>query len=505
MIKTYSRHTEIPHKNLMYKDLILQKRLNFEYQPIPRDSEYKFTYSLLPEVPEVYQLIKDPIDPETNDFSCLVNLREEEYKTFEKLASQKSSKWVLIEKSWFSQWKNYLHGGRSPGVIQTSNLVDEFGRVKTGSNSLYIKLTSEQYLFLKDIYSSEPLVEINAGGRANKEKFRNLSFSDTKKDYFPTEDPDENELVTLMDENFCKTTEPKNSETDTITELSLKFYKKKFGFENPAFYCYLNSVLQCFFSIPDTVNHFLSLIQSPDPKSQPWSFQLYSFIYSALKSESKTIRPVALWKEVTKYFSPAQQHDFFEFWRFLVNKLEKENGKNNVFTEIFKGKLKSTLLCRVCQSRSINYEDFYDLSLEFTGSLKKSLQKFCSAEKIKCFCEKCKKKTKHLKTFAVDSGPKVLTIQIKRFQNRDQLAKINDFLLFSKSIKVKTEFGKEKYNLIAMAEHKGSINYGHYNAYCKRYTKWFKFNDAKFYKVPFARVQNKRMYCAVFERHVDHF
>lgn len=489
----------------MYKELILQRKPNSDPQPIHRHSEYKFTYSQLPQVPELYQYIKDPIDPDTNDFSSLDKLREQEYQNFEKLANSKSTKWALIEKSWFSQWKNYLNGGKSPGIIKTSELIDEFGRAKTGNSKLYIKLTPEQYIFLKEIYNSEPLVEIKSWGLQHKQNQRNLSFSDTKKDFFPTDDADGNELVTLMDEKFCKTTEPKNSETDTIPELSLKFYKKRFGFENPAFYCYLNSVLQCFFSIPDTINHFLSLVQSPDPKSQPWTYQIFSLIYAALKSENKIIRPLSLWKEVTKYFSPAQQHDFFDFWRFLVDKLEKENGKNNLFSEIFKGRLRSTLFCRVCEKQIVKFEDFYDLSLEFSCSLKKSMQKFCSPEKIKCFCDKCKRKTKHLKTYDFDSGPKVLVVQVKRFRIMDQVRKIDDFLLFKKSLRVKTENGVEKYNLIAMAEHIGSINYGHYNAYCKRYAQWYKFNDSKFYKVPFGRVQNKKMYCAIFERQSDNF
>lgn len=133
------------------------------------------------------------------------------------------------------------------------------------------------------------------------------------------------------------------------------------------------------------------------------------------------------------------------------------------------------------------------------------MQKFCSPEKIKCFCDKCKRKTKHLKTYDFDSGPKVLVVQVKRFRIMDQVRKIDDFLLFKKSLRVKTENGVEKYNLIAMAEHIGSINYGHYNAYCKRYAQWYKFNDSKFYKVPFGRVQNKKMYCAIFERQSDNF
>ena len=489
----------------MYKEIILQRKPNSDPQPIQRHSEYKYIHSQLPELPELDQFIKFPIDPDASDFSSLGKVREQEYKTFEKLSNSKTAKWALVEKSWFSQWKNYLNGGKSPGIIKTSELVDEYGRVKTPNSKHCIKLTPEQYIFLKDIYNSHPPVEIKAGGLANKENSRNLSFSDNKKDFFPSNSPEAHVLVTLMDEKFCKTSEPKNSETDTIPELSLKFYKKRFGFENPAFYCYLNSVLQCFFSIPDTLNHFLSLAQSPDPKSQPWSYQIFSLVQAALQSENKIIRPVSLWKAAAQYFSPAQQHDFFDFWRFLVDKLEKENGKSNLFSEIFRGRLKSTLSCRACEKQIIRYEDFYDLSLEFTASLKKSMQKFCSTERIKCFCDQCGRKTKHFKTYSFDSGPKVLVFQVKRFRVADQVTKINDFLLFKKSIRIKTEIGMERYNLIAMAEHIGSISYGHYNAYCKRYAQWFKFNDSKFCKVPFGRVQNKKLYCAIYERQSDSF
>ena len=482
----------------MYKPFLLNSSGQNEGVPVRKTGKLG-QGAFLPELPLFAETIKDPIDPNFNDLFLISKELETELLKFESLRSLNGENPVLVHKSWFLEWKNYVHGGKFPGVIRTSGILDSFSRPKPKS---YIKISTDQYLFLKSIYTSEERVEYSSLSKVKRPKSRNLSISVELKDL---ENEESDELVTLMDENFCKTLNQKNSETETLPELCLKFGKQRIGFENPAFFCYLNSTLQCLLSIPEIINFFLSLTSPPDPKLHCFTYHVYSIVYAVLNEKSKTIRPVALWKEVGKHFSPALQHDFFDFWRFLIGNIEKENSKEGIINELFKGRMHSKLVCRACHKESITIEDFYDISLEFAESLKKGVSKFLQAEKIRCFCGSCKSKTKHFKSLTIDQAPKVLVVQVKRFKAGTRPLKIGEPCKFHKQLKLKTLHTEEKFSLISIAEHKGSMNYGHYNAYCKRYTKWFKFNDSKVFKIPLARVLKKPLYCAIYERRLDVF
>lgn len=479
----------------MYKPFIFQTTEAKESVPIRKPTNFDF-YSILPQLAPSSELIKNPIDPEFNDLVLLNYQREAELSKFESLHSPHDKNSILVQKSWFHDWKNYIHGGKFPGIIRTSGILDEIGRLKTKS---YIKLSNKQYYFLKDIYNSENIVETPSLSNIKRTKSRNHSVINERIDSLINSDNEgSEELITLMDENFCKCLEQKNSETETLPEQCLKFMKKQIGLENPAFFCYLNCALQCFLSIPEIINFFFSL--KNDPKSQRFTHQVYSIVYAMLSNDQKVIRPVSMWKEIGKNFPPGLQHDFFDFWRFLVASIEKENKEIGIVPELFKGKLKSKLECRVCHNQTVNHEDFYELSLEFSDTLKKCVHKFSQPEKIKCFCEHCKTKTKHLKTLIISQAPRVCVMQVKRFRSGAQPTKIDGFCKFHKQMKISTMDSEVNYNLISIAEHKGSMNYGHYNAYCKRNTKWFKFNDSKVYKIPLARVLKKKLYCAIYEK-----
>ena len=100
------------------------------------------------------------------------------------------------------------------------------------------------------------------------------------------------------------------------------------------------------------------------------------------------------------------------------------------------------------------------------------------------FCEKCKKKQKAFKKIEVYNAPKILIIQIKRFS---QINKINtkvDFPLkdldISKYILSQAKNKNIKYDLFAVANHYGSLHFGHYTAFCLNSinNKWYEFNDS---------------------------
>ena len=100
------------------------------------------------------------------------------------------------------------------------------------------------------------------------------------------------------------------------------------------------------------------------------------------------------------------------------------------------------------------------------------------------FCEKCKKKQKALKKIEIYNAPKILIIQIKRFSQRNKINTKVDFPLknldISKYILSQPKNRQIKYDLFAVANHYGSLDYGHYTSFCLNSidNKWYEFNDS---------------------------
>ena len=100
------------------------------------------------------------------------------------------------------------------------------------------------------------------------------------------------------------------------------------------------------------------------------------------------------------------------------------------------------------------------------------------------FCENCKKKQKAIKKIEIYNAPKILIIQIKRFNHSNKInTKVNFPLTdldISNYILSKDKNNYIKYDLFAVANHYGSLYYGHYTAFCKNSlkNKWYEYNDS---------------------------
>ena len=101
-------------------------------------------------------------------------------------------------------------------------------------------------------------------------------------------------------------------------------------------------------------------------------------------------------------------------------------------------------------------------------------------------CVNCKKEVNVLKKVMLYNLPKILIVAIKRFKQSDsfgeKIAKLVDFPIkdFNLSTYLDKKLEEEnKYNLISVIYHEGSIHSGHYYAKCysKLHKKWFLFDD----------------------------
>lgn len=100
---------------------------------------------------------------------------------------------------------------------------------------------------------------------------------------------------------------------------------------------------------------------------------------------------------------------------------------------------------------------------------------------------KCQKRVNCAKRMVLATLPRVLLIQLKRFTERsDYMQKINTFVDFPLNnldlSKFTTDQQNALYDLIAVINHSGNVNYGHYTAYARQLNsasnQWFCFNDA---------------------------
>ena len=100
------------------------------------------------------------------------------------------------------------------------------------------------------------------------------------------------------------------------------------------------------------------------------------------------------------------------------------------------------------------------------------------------YCENCKKKQRAKKKLEIYNTPKILIIQIKRFSHTNKInTKVNfplNDLDLSKYILSSDKSRPIKYDLFAVANHYGSLSFGHYTAFCKNSIneKWYEFNDS---------------------------
>ena len=101
-------------------------------------------------------------------------------------------------------------------------------------------------------------------------------------------------------------------------------------------------------------------------------------------------------------------------------------------------------------------------------------------------CSKCHKNIAANNKIEIYQTPKILIIQLKRFENNQKVETFIDFPLkdldISQFVSLDSKINNvipKKYDLFAVANHYGRLEYGHYDAFCLNYidNNWYNFND----------------------------
>lgn len=100
-------------------------------------------------------------------------------------------------------------------------------------------------------------------------------------------------------------------------------------------------------------------------------------------------------------------------------------------------------------------------------------------------CEKCNNKTYHIKRPFICSFPKYLTITFQRYhprlktKNTSSIKFSTSNIDFSQFTDIDLCTQKGSYDLIGISNHSGSLNFGHYFAYCRDSVgDWYECNDS---------------------------
>jgi ubiquitin carboxyl-terminal hydrolase 36/42 len=300
--------------------------------------------------------------------------------------------------------------------------------------------------------------------------------------------------------------------------------------------CYINSILAILQQTPIFADYILSANYKDKIKStKSILFQLYNIINLSHSYDNYNINPetfrkiVSLKDEIWGY----QRHqDSQEFLSFLLNSIEEEisekvifipgrinnnynqndyNLENNLISimanncwqkyiknefsiikSLFGGMTHITITCSYCSNKSHNFDFFQILQLSCNNNttLEGCLDEFIKEEKIdndnmiKCdFCGHYNKSTKQNKIWKL---PKILIIQLKRFEGQNRAVKISKMIEYPMNLnmnKYSNYNSSNYYKLFAVNNHHtigNSINFGHYTSFViNRFNnKWYKFDDA---------------------------
>jgi len=309
------------------------------------------------------------------------------------------------------------------------------------------------------------------------------------------------------------------------------------GLKNIGNTCFMNSILQCLFNAPLFSDYFLrgtykkeknqknkglaeafgALLEKIRAHAGPPSFQAES-TYD-VKSRIARINPI---------FSGYDQHDAQELLKATLEGINDDLNRivtkprykelvadpkkrlqdisdewfdymlerdNSIVTDLFCGQLLSKTRCTHCNYESLAFDNYWDLALSFAKGathLNDMMEQFLKEEELDDLfnCEKCKTKRKSKKKFVIWRLPKILVIQLKRFEytqyRRDKINKSVTFPVknfdLSKYTGESTDSSirDSKYTLFGIVNHGGSLSGGHYTAECMNIQdrKWYSFNDS---------------------------
>ena len=314
-----------------------------------------------------------------------------------------------------------------------------------------------------------------------------------------------------------------HSETSLINREVNSIINSTIGLNNLGNTCFMNTCLQNLIHSEDFIKRLISK-KSSISRSTPISYYFFN-LCQELSNSSRAVSPTKFKEKFGlkhHLFAGYGQNDTQEFCRVLLEDMNTElnevkkkkpyvelttSGKSKIqcdreFDENFRGRENSIVMdsfygqiiniftCK-CSFKDYSFQKVLDLPLLLQSSSSVSitslLEDYFEDEKIKfeTKCEKCGKKTVHLKEIRFSQPPNILILSLQRINPRTKrknscAVSFPEILNINKFIDEDCGHSKEgEYILYGIGNHSGTINFGHYYAYIKLNDKyWYEFNDS---------------------------
>eukprot|EP00727_Mastigamoeba_balamuthi_P006595 m51a1_g2556 putative peptidase c19 family ubiquitinyl hydrolase (1045) ;mRNA; f:324034-328280 len=265
------------------------------------------------------------------------------------------------------------------------------------------------------------------------------------------------------------------------------------GMSNQGATCYMNSVMQALFHTPE-VRAYVYRYGS----DHPITLELQRLFARMQMGERPFVDTKALttsfgWTESDAF----EQQDAQELLRVLFEALDLIAALTDTppLTALYRGSLEDYTTCSECHSTRSREDPFFDLQLPVRGlgTLEDSIRRFCEPEQMRgenrVSCPTCGRATDSLKGLRIKELPRLLTLQLKRFDFDPatyRRVKINTRLEYPAVLDLSHIVpGAPKYNLFAVMLHSGGAMGGHYQAFVRADSGcWIRCNDSSVVAVP---------------------
>nr|QBK88612.1 MAG: ubiquitin carboxyl-terminal hydrolase [Mimivirus LCMiAC01] len=236
---------------------------------------------------------------------------------------------------------------------------------------------------------------------------------------------------------------------------------------------------------------------------------------SSIDQKSRVIKMYHTYRD--KYMDDVIRWNAYKYWEKHVKR-----GYSPI-TQLFSGLHYEIVQCNTCKKISSTFALFNTLSIEINQcketTLEDCLKNFSYGEILQndeqYSCSACKKKVNATKTIFIWEPPEICIIAFKRFKNDGNMQwKIMEKVIFPiNGLELTDNYSdihqpEEKciYDLCGVINHTGSLNFGHYTAYCKNPLNklWYEFDDDDIFHVPKHKLENeivtKNAYVLFYER-----
>jgi ubiquitin carboxyl-terminal hydrolase 4/11/15 len=143
------------------------------------------------------------------------------------------------------------------------------------------------------------------------------------------------------------------------------------------------------------------------------------------------------------------------------------------------------------------------ITFDLMNLLNNFIQKEILSEENNWICPKCKKNKSSEKKIDIFTCSEILIIQLKR----NNLSNLVKFPIENLNIGEYVQYKENKqenylYDLFAVANHKGSLDQGHYYAYCKNKEnkKWYEFNDKNVKEIEEKNIITSQAYILFYKK-----